>query len=75
MKSSHGTIQGYNGQVLVDKKHQVIMHAEALGSSHDHQHQAPTVEGAKENLQNIGYSEDYFEDKIFTADTNYDNQI
>lgn len=51
------------------------MHAEALGSSHDHQHQVPTVEGAKENLQNIGYSEDYFEDKIFTADTNYDNQI
>ena len=25
MKTSHGTIQGYNGQALVDTKHQVIV--------------------------------------------------
>ena len=35
---------------------------------------APMVDGAKENLKKIGQSEDYFEDKIFTADTNYHNQ-
>jgi transposase len=29
MKTSHGTIQGYNGQALVDSKHQVILHGEA----------------------------------------------
>jgi transposase len=31
MMTSHGTIQGYNGQALVDKEHQVILHAEAFG--------------------------------------------
>ena len=74
MMTSHGTIQGYNAQALVDKEHQVIMHAETFGSGQDNQHLAPMVDGAKENLKKIGQSEDYFEDKIFTADTNYHNQ-
>jgi len=74
MMTSHGTIQGYNAQALVDKEHQVIMHAEAFGSGQDNQHLAPMVDGAKENLKTIGQPEDYFEDKIFTADTNYHNQ-
>jgi len=75
MMTSHGTIQGYNAQALVDKEHQVIMQAEAFGSGQDNEHLAPMVDGAKENLKKIGQSEDYFEDKIFTADTNYHNQI
>ena len=74
MKSSHGTIQGYNGQALVDKKHQVIVHAQAFGNAHDHQHLEPMIDAAKDNLKKIGKSEDYFEDTIFTADTNYHNQ-
>jgi transposase len=74
MMTSHGTIQGYNAQALVDKEHQVILHAEAFGSGQDNQHLAPMVDGAKDNLEKIGQSEDYFEDKIFTADTNYHNQ-
>ena len=74
MMTSHGTIQGYNAQALVDKEHQVIMHAEAFGSGQDNQHLAPMVDGAKENLKKIGQAEDYFEDKIFTADANYHNQ-
>ena len=74
MMTSHGTIQGYNAQALVDKEHQVIMHAEAFGNGQDNQHLAPMVDGAKDNLKKIGQAEDYFEDKIFTADTNYHNQ-
>ena len=74
MTTSHGTIQGYNAQALVDKEHQVIMHAEAFGNGQDNQHLAPMVDGAKDNLKKIGHEEDYFEDKIFTADTNYHNQ-
>ena len=74
MKTSHGTIQGYNGQALVDDKHQVVIHAEAFGSGQDNQHLAPMVDGAKENVQKIGQSEDYFEGKILTADSNYHNQ-
>ncbi len=74
MMTSHGTIQGYNAQALVDKEHQVIMHAEAFGRGQDNENLAPMVDGAKENMKRIGQSEDYFEDKIFTADTNYHNQ-
>jgi transposase len=74
MMTSHGIIQGYNAQALVDKEHQVIMHAEAFGTGQDNQNLAPMVDGAKENLKNIGQGEDYFEDKILTADTNYHNQ-
>jgi transposase len=74
MKTSHGTIQGYNGQALVDGKHQIIVHAEAFGNGQDNQHLAPMIEGAKDNIKKIGQSEDYFENKILTADSNYHNQ-
>jgi transposase len=74
MKTSHGTIQGYNGQALVDGKHQIVVHAEAFGNGQDNQHLAPMVDGAKENIKKIGQSGDYFENKILTADSNYHNQ-
>ena len=74
MKTSHGTIQGYNGQALVDRKHQIIVHAEAFGNGQDNQHLAPMVDGAKEKIKKIGQAEDYFENKILTADSNYHNQ-
>jgi transposase len=73
MHTSHGTIQGYNGQALVDKKHQVICHAEAFGCGQDHGHLEPMLDGAKKNLQAIGHSQDYFKSKTLTADTNYHN--
>ena len=31
MITSHGMIQGYNSQALVDAKHQVIVHGEVFG--------------------------------------------
>jgi len=71
MKSSHGIIQGYNGQALVDNKHQVILHAEAFGEAQDHHLVPPMLDGAKENMDAIGQGEDYFEGAIFTADSNY----
>jgi len=74
MKTSHGTIQGYNGQALVDKKHQVVVHAEAFGNGQDNAHLAPMIDGAKENVKKIGQPEDYFEDKVLAADSNYHNQ-
>jgi len=74
MLTSHGTIQGYNGQALVDGKHQIIVHGEAFGSGQDAKHLEPMVDGAKDNLQKIGHCADYFKGKIFTADTNYHNQ-
>jgi transposase len=71
MWSSHGPIQGYNGQSLVDDKHQVIVHAEAFGDSQDYDHIQPMVEGAQQNMEAIGHGEDYFDGKILTADANY----
>ena len=74
MITSHGFIQGYNAQALVDDKHQVVVHGEAFGTVSDHEHVEPIMEGAKENMQAIGHDEDYFKGAIFTADTNYHSQ-
>lgn len=71
MATMHGTIQGYNGQALVDDKHQVIIHAEASGKGQDYQHVESMIDGAKENTKVIGLGEDYFKGKELTADSNY----
>ena len=71
MHTSHGTVQGYNGQALVDSKHQVIVHGEAIGKGQDNDNLPPVVDGAKENLESIGKGTDYFEGKILTADSSY----
>jgi transposase len=70
MPSSHGVIQGYNAQALVDDKHQVIVHAEAF-SSQDQENLARVLTGAKKNMKAIGQEESYFEGKQLSADSNY----
>jgi len=75
MVTSHGTIQGYNGQALVDSKDQVIIHAEAFGEAQDLHLIPPVLEGAKENMRAIGYGEDYFVGKTLTADSNYHSPL
>jgi transposase len=71
MVSTHGTIQGYNGQALVDDRHQVIIQAEVFGEGQDHHHVSPLIEGAKANMAAIGHDEDYFKGTILTADALY----
>jgi len=73
MPTSHGVIQGYNAQALVDAKHQIIVHAKAFGRGQDHENLAPMLEGAKKNMQAIGKGESYFEGKQLSADSNYHN--
>ena len=70
MPSSHGVIQGYNAQALVDSKHQVILAAEAFASQ-DHENIEPMLAGAKKNVAAIGKDETYFQGKQLTADSNY----
>jgi transposase len=70
MTTSHGVLQGYNAQALVDSKHQVILAAEAFASQ-DHENLKPMLDGAKKNLVTIGKRPDYFEGKELTADSNY----
>mgnify|MGYP001550275373 CR=1 FL=1 len=71
MHTAHGTVQGYNAQALVDSKHQVIIHGEAIGKGLDNDNLPPVVDGAKKNLERIGKGSDYFEGKILTADSSY----
>jgi transposase len=70
MPASHGVVQGYNAQALVDSKHQVIVAAEAF-SSQDHDNLKPMLEGAKKNVAAIGKDETYFQGRQLTADSNY----
>jgi transposase len=70
MPTSHGVIQGYNAQALVDEKHQVIVHAET-GGSQDHDNLDPMLQAAKKNMQALGKQPEYFQGKQFTADSNY----
>jgi transposase len=75
MWSGHGLIQGYNSQALIDRKHQVIIHAEAFGHSQDYAHGPPMLDGAMQNLRGLGHREDYFAGRIFVADTNYHSAV
>lgn len=70
MPSSHGVVQGYNAQALVDSKHQVILAAEAFASQ-DHENLQPMLEHGKKNALAIGKDETYFQGKPLTADPNY----
>jgi transposase len=74
MVTAHGTIQGYNGQALVDDSNQVIVHGEVFGDGQDHHHVLPMIDGAKENMKALGHEDDYFEDTILTADGLYHSQ-
>jgi len=69
MKTTHGVIQGYNGLALVDAKHQIVVHAEAFGSGHEHDLLQPMIEAAKKTAAEAGLGEDYFQETRIIADT------
>lgn len=71
MVTTHGTIQGYNGQAMIDNKHQVIIAAEVSGKGQDFDHAVMMIDVTKENVKSIGYGEDYLKGKELTADSNY----
>ncbi len=72
---TNGTIQGYNGQALVDSKCQVIVNGEVFGKSSDGNMMKPMIDGAKRNLEEIGHPKDYFTGKILTADADYHSKV
>ena len=72
MKTSKGTIQGYNGVTSVDKKHQIIIDAQAFGAGQEHHTLQPVLKTLKERYNRLGFSDDLFEgDIIVTADTGF----
>ncbi|NJL70627.1 MAG: IS1182 family transposase [Candidatus Competibacteraceae bacterium] len=71
MKSSHGIIQGYNANAMVDSKHQIVVHAEAFGQGDDGAVAAPMLAGAQANLQAAGCAATLLEEAALSADTSY----
>ena len=57
MKTSHGMIQGYNAQAVVNEK-QVITAARVFGNGQDYGHLEPMVEETKQNMESVGYPSD-----------------
>ena len=75
MTTSKGTIQGFNGVASADKKHQIIIDAQAFGSGQEHQVLQPVLDKIKSRYQRLGLSENLYQDGIIvTADTGYANE-
>ena len=73
MRTSHGVIQGYNAQAMVDSEHQIIVHADAGDSGQDDEHLPMMIEGLKENLKAIGKSEKVLQEAVILGDANYNS--
>ena len=75
MLTSHGTIQGYNAQALVDDKNQIIVHAAPSGVGQDHRQIGPMLNGAQTMLELSGLNEKLTLEGIqLTADCNYHSE-
>jgi hypothetical protein len=69
--TSKGTIQGYNGIATVDKKHQVIVDAQAFGEGQEHHTLQPVLNTVRDRFKRLGIDTS---DPIITADTGYANE-
>jgi transposase len=71
MATSHGVMQAYNANALVDSQRQVIVHAEVFGEGEDASNMAPMLEGGRRNLQAVGRGEEPLKEKVVSADCGY----
>ena len=77
MTTSKGTIQGYNGVATVDKKHQIIVDAQAFGEGQEHHTLKPVLEATRDRLNRLSIRKDIFKGRykpIITADTGFANE-
>ncbi len=75
MSTSKGTIQGYTGIAATDKKHQIIIHAQAFGEGREHHTLPPVLNTIKACYPRLGINNTIFqEDTVVTADTGYANE-
>lgn len=75
MTTSKGTIQGYNGVATVDKKHQVIVDAQAFGEGQEHHTLQPVLETLAERYRRTGIHEAIYDSGVVvTADTGFANE-
>lgn len=71
MTTSKGTIQGYNGVATVDKKHQIIIDAQAFGEGQEHHTLQPVLNRVFKRFARLGIQA---HNPIVTADTGYANE-
>lgn len=75
MNTSKGTIQGYTGVAAVDKKHQIIVDAQAFGEGQEHHVLQPVLTAIEARYQRLGIHKDlYHSGTLVTADTGYANE-
>lgn len=75
MTTSKGTIQGYNGVATVDKKHQIVVDAQAFGAGPEQQTLKPVIERVKQRFRELKINDDIFETgAILTADTGFSDE-
>jgi transposase len=75
MTTSKGTIQGYNGVATVDKKHQIIIDAQAFGEGQEHHTLQPVLETVEARFKKLGIAENiYRKGTVVTADTGFANE-
>jgi transposase len=71
MSTSHGVVQGYNGVAVVDERHQIVVHADALGEGQENHLLEPMVEATRESFAAIGCAREPFARATLTADSGY----
>ncbi|MGH3054816.1 MAG: transposase, partial [Gaiellaceae bacterium] len=71
MATAHGVIQGYNGVAVVDGRHQIVVHAAALGEGQENHLLEPMVQATQETFKAIGYAQEVFAKAVLTADSGY----
>ncbi|MCK0746843.1 transposase, partial [Chromohalobacter nigrandesensis] len=75
MTTSKGTIQGYNGVATVDKKHQIIIDAQAFGEGQEHHTLQPVLEAVDARFKTLGIADNiYQQGTVVTADTGFANE-
>ena len=75
MTTSKGTIQGYNGLAAVDKKHQVIIDAQAFGEGQEHHTLQPILESVEARYRRLKIHKNIYKTNIITtADTGFANE-
>ncbi len=75
MTTSKGTIQGFTGVAAVDKKHQVIVDAQAFGAGQEQHTLQLVIESIEKRFKKLGINEDiYSTGAIITADTGFANE-
>ncbi len=77
MTTSKGTIQGYNGVATVDKKHQIIVDAQAFGHGQEHHTLQPVLDTLQQRYRRLGIRKNLYKGRykpVITADTGFANE-